>query len=56
MRTMTGLDQWSAPETRQGGEYTQAIDLWGIGVMLYYAVAGQPPFQSHDEDILRDII
>ena len=35
MRTVTGLDMYSAPETRQGGEYTEAIDLWGIGILLY---------------------
>jgi len=39
MRTVTGLDAWSAPETRQGGEYTQAIDVWGIGCIMYFIMA-----------------
>lgn len=54
MRTLTGLDMYSAPETRQGGEYTEAIDLWGIGILLYYMITGHPPFIDHDENRLRD--
>lgn len=53
MRTLTGLDMYSAPETRQGGVYTEAIDLWGIGVLLYYIITGHPPFIDHDENRLR---
>jgi serine/threonine protein kinase len=53
MRTLTGLDCYSAPETRQGGEYTEAIDLWGIGILLYYIITGHPPFIHHDETKLK---
>ena len=53
MRTVTGLDMYSAPETRQGGEYTEAIDYWGIGILLYYIVTGHPPFIDHDETRLK---
>jgi serine/threonine protein kinase len=54
MRTLTGLDMYSAPETRQGGEYTEAIDLWGIGILLYYIITGHPPFIHHDETRLKE--
>ena len=53
MRTVTGLDMYSAPETRQGGEYTEAIDYWGLGILLYYMVTGHPPFIDHDENRLK---
>jgi serine/threonine protein kinase len=54
MRTVTGLDMYSAPETRQGGEYTEAIDLWGIGIILYFMITGHPPFIDHDENRLKN--
>ena len=53
MRTLTGLDMYSAPETRQGGEYTESIDLWGIGILLYYIITGHPPFIDHEEKRLK---
>ena len=49
MRTLTGLDMWSAPETRQGVEYSESIDMWGVGVILYYIVMMYPPFNDCDE-------
>lgn len=49
LRTPTGLDQWSAPETRKGGEYTQSVDYWGIGVILYFLITFSPPFSDQNE-------
>lgn len=49
MRSLTGLDQWSAPETRQGGEYTEAVDMWGVGVIIYHVITKHAPF-INDED------
>jgi len=49
LRTQTGLDLWSAPETRQGGKYTEAVDMWGIGVITYFLLMKLPPFISTDE-------
>ena len=49
MRTVTGLDMYSAPETRQGGEYDEKVDIWGLGILLYYMIQRQPPFIDHDE-------
>jgi len=54
MRTMTGLDMWSAPETRQGIEYNENVDLWGVGVICYYMVMMFPPFNDSDEMKLID--
>jgi serine/threonine protein kinase len=49
MRTRTGLDVWSAPETRQGGNYSESIDYWGIGVIGYFIIMLNPPFYDPNE-------
>ena len=54
MRTCTGIDQWSAPETRIGCEYTEAVDLWGIGVVAYFIITGNAPFCG-EIDIIKKI-
>jgi len=54
MRTPTGLDQWSAPETRQGADYTEAVDMWGVGVIIYHVIARHAPFVDHDEQRLLE--
>lgn len=46
---MTGLDMWSAPETRQGTEYNEKIDMWGLGLISYYMIMTYPPFNDVDE-------
>ena len=54
MRTRTGLDMWSAPETRQGGEYSESIDFWGVGVITYFMVMMQPPFYDGNDSKLNN--
>lgn len=45
-RTGGGLGTrcYASPEQARGGELTTAIDVWGIGVTLFSALAGRPPF------------
>jgi serine/threonine protein kinase len=45
---------WSAPETRQGIEYTQAVDVWGLGALTFFMVMTYPPFNDFDEDRLNE--
>lgn len=56
MRTVTGLDMWSAPETRQESEYTEIIDSWGVGCVLYFLIMRHPPFVSPDEMRLQAMV
>jgi serine/threonine protein kinase len=43
---MTGTPGYLSPELARGGNPTAASDVWALGATLYYAVEGQPPFES----------
>ena len=53
-RTQAGTQQYMAPELfhyvpdldLETSEYTNAIDLWGLGCIIYRAIAGAVPFPS----------
>lgn len=50
-----GTPYYMAPEVWQMQRATQATDLYAIGVMLYEAFVGQPPFVAGDYNGLRDL-
>jgi eukaryotic-like serine/threonine-protein kinase len=43
--TALGSPDYIAPEQAQGDPAAPAADLWGLGVTLYHAVEGVPPFE-----------
>lgn len=43
---MTGTPGYLSPELARGGDPTPATDVWALGATLYYAVEGQPPYES----------
>jgi serine/threonine protein kinase len=43
---MTGTPGYLSPELARGGDPNAATDVWALGATLYYAVEGQPPFES----------
>ncbi len=44
--TKTGVDNWLAPEIIEGGQpYTEKVDIWSAGCVLYFMVTGQMPFE-----------
>ena len=44
--TIIGTPQYMAPEQLQGSNADAAMDMWAIGVTLYTAVQGNPPFNG----------
>lgn len=48
VQTICGTLAYVAPEvlaTNRVGSYTQAVDIWSLGVLLHYMLSKQLPFQ-----------
>jgi len=41
-----------APEKIYGEELTTLSDMWSVGVITYYMLAGYPPFMADSEEKL----
>lgn len=58
-RTLTfkgaGTPRYMAPEVWLGRHATFATDLYAVGVMLFEALSGRPPFSAADTNGLRDL-
>lgn len=46
--TVLGTPLYMSPEQIRGGDIDQRSDIWGVGIVLYEALAGCFPFDSSD--------
>jgi len=57
MWTFTGTINYLPPEVFKDLEYTEKIDSWGVGVILYAMLTGNLPFhKEYQEDLIESII
>ena len=45
-----------APEVLQGEGYSQAADIWSMGIILFQMAAGEMPFSEADPYVIEEEI
>ena len=56
LRTNCGSPRYAAPEMFRSGPYTEACDVWSLGVILYVSVCGKFPFDSLNMQDLGHVV
>ena len=52
-----GTISYIAPEIHEGKPYDKAVDIWSLGIILYFMLSGTLPFEGEDDkDRVRKII
>ena len=56
VKEMGGTPPYMAPEIIKGNDYSFGVDVWAIGIIMYYLIIGKLPFKDKDEDRLKEKI
>ena len=44
-----------APEIWEQKMYDEKVDIWSLGVVMYYLLTGYHPFEGDNEDLVANI-
>ena len=56
MTTTCGTSEYLAPEMLEGDSYTNAVDLWAVGVITFVLLSGKMPFEENNKSRLYHAI
>ena len=54
MNEQLGTPQYAAPEIFEQKPYTNKVDMWSVGVVLYNMIKGTQPFSNRDIENVKD--
>eukprot|EP00916_Digyalum_oweni_P006254 GHVL01010808.1.p1 GENE.GHVL01010808.1~~GHVL01010808.1.p1 ORF type:complete len:236 (+),score=27.34 GHVL01010808.1:427-1134(+) len=54
MNFSCGSLTYASPDTLSGS-YTNACDMWSLGVIVYMLLSGHPPFYGNPANVIKDI-
>lgn len=55
LNTNCGTPIYMAPEIWQSQNYNEKVDIWSIGVTMYYLLGGCHPFEGDNESMITRI-
>jgi serine/threonine protein kinase len=44
-----------APEIWEGKAYNEKVDIWSLGIVMYYLLTGSHPFEGESETLVQNI-
>lgn len=55
LTTNCGTPIYMAPEIWEGNAYNEKVDIWSMGVVMYFLLSGKHPFDG-DLDVIGDLV
>eukprot|EP01015_Nassula_variabilis_P026172 TRINITY_DN5203_c0_g2_i2.p1 TRINITY_DN5203_c0_g2~~TRINITY_DN5203_c0_g2_i2.p1 ORF type:complete len:252 (+),score=25.72 TRINITY_DN5203_c0_g2_i2:65-820(+) len=56
MMTKLGTVLYTAPELIDNFEYSESVDMWSLGAVLYHMLAGEQPFKARLQEEAEEIV